>query len=174
MKTHALFALAAVALLASPLISSAQEREPNSVDRRFVQQAVNASDMEIFQARAMMGSRDPRVRSYVSMIIKDHTLANSQIGAIAASHGITFSHRTTQELNADFSNMRGPSVSPAAHGARMSNAQYMRVQVTEHQKAVKLFESEKANGGSTEFKSLAATLLPALERHLRMAQQYRP
>lgn len=174
MKSHALFALAAVALLASPLISPAQEREPNSVDRRFVQQAVNASDMEIFQARAMMDSSDPRVRNYANMIIRDHTLANSQIGAIAASHNITFSHRTTQELSTDFTKMRGPSVSPSARAARMSNAQYMRLQVTEHQKAVKLFESEKANGGSTEFKSIAASLLPALQRHLRIAQQYRP
>jgi len=174
MKRNALFALTAIAMLASPLISTAQEREVNSVDRRFVQQAVNASDMEIFEARAMVHSRDARVVRYANMIIKDHTLANSQIGALASSKAIPFSHRTTQELNEDFNKMRGPSVSPSAHTPRISNAAYMRAQVADHQKAIKLFESEKANGGSTEFKTLAANLLPALEKHLRMAQSYTP
>ena len=176
MKRFALFALLAATALCAPLASRAQQsddRQPNSVDRTFVQQAVNANDMEIFEARAMQHSSDAYVRRFAAMMLRDHTLANSQIGALASQYSIPYSHRTTKELDADFNTVKGPSKSPDARTRMMRPAQYMHGQVADHKKAIALFQGEKTKGGGTEFKVLAARMLPVLEKHLSAAEAYR-
>jgi len=176
MKRFALTALLAAATLCAPLASQAQQaddRQPNSVDRTFVQQAVNANDSEIFHARAMQHSRDAAVRRFAAMMLRDHTLANSQIGALASQYSIPYSHRTTRELDADFNTVNGPSKSPSARTRMVAPAQYMRMEVADHKKAIALFQGEKTKGGGTEFKVLAARMLPVLEKHLSSAEAYR-
>lgn len=175
MRASFFYTILAAAALLAPIGAVAQttsQREVTSVDRTFVQQAVNANDMEIFEGRAMIHSGDPYVRRFANTIIRDHTLANSQIGALAAQHGLPFSHRTIQQLNTDMTAMYGPTMSPAARTRMMRPATFMARQVRDHEKSIALFRSEMRNGGSLDFKTLAGNQLPVLEKHLRMAQSY--
>ena len=47
---------------------------------------------------------------------------------------------------------------------------YMASQVRAHRDAVSLFQKESKSGKDAELKSFAATTLPALQEHLKMAR----
>ena len=158
---NAAYAIVATTLLtlASPLLSGAQPAETNAVgpgDQKFVTQAIAAGDQEIAEGEAMKNSSDPSVAYFANRMIKDHTAANAEIGAVAKELGL-----------------KTPPLNPKAPAQAMTPAAYMQKEVQDHQQAIALFKGEMGNaGGSQQLRTAAAQAMPALQAHLQMAQQY--
>lgn len=158
-----------------------QSTAPTAADQNFVNQAIKANDQEIDQARAeLASSNDPSVRLFAQRMINDHSSANAQIAAVAkqlklhypSSHIVTDHGSGQNQLNAPQNSPGSPP--PAANqpnAAALPPRQYMQQEVKDHQQAIALFENEAKNG-QPQLRSLAADMLPELNAHLAMAQQY--
>lgn len=157
----ALIAMAALGI-AVPLQGSASAQAPsddsaNSADRRFVSEAIAGGNQEILQARSELKSTsNASVRLFAQTMIRDHTAANAQIAAVARRLGVAV-------LNWPLLQMALPGAMPAAS--------YMRNEVADHQKTIALFKAEESSG-SHQLAATAGQILPVLDSHLAMAQQF--
>lgn len=147
---------------------------PTAVDRQFVTDAIKANDKEIDQAQAELnGTSDANVRLFAQRVITDHTAANSQLAGVAKNLGIPYPQ---SHIEADQPATTNASPAPAANkpvaAQYMQPRDYMQYEVQMHQQAIGLYQGEIKNGGSQQLKSVAATVLPTVQAHLAMAQQY--
>ncbi len=158
--TKSAIAAVAAGTFAAASVAIAAAQQGSAVgpgDQTFVNQAIRSGDQEIAQAQAeLKGTTDPSVREFAQRIITDHTSANQQIGAMAKYLGLS----------------TPPLVPAAPADADMPAAAYMQQEVKDHDQAIALFKGEMANGGSSELRTAASTIVPVLETHLEMAQQY--
>ncbi|HEY3676245.1 MAG TPA: DUF4142 domain-containing protein [Candidatus Tumulicola sp.] len=158
---------AALGLLAVPVL--AQNTSPNGVDQKFINEAIQANDQEIDQARIELRSTsDASVRLFAQTMIHDHTESNAQLAGAAKALGLDASSpHIVQGMNTM------PSAAPGSGGAMaMSAHAYMTQEVTDHQNAIGLYKGEASNGSAQTLKTYAADTLPILNQHLAMAQQY--
>ena len=91
--------LAALGLLAVPVFAQDSgattptngQAGANSVDQTFVNKAIQSNDQEIDQARAQLrATRDAAIQLFANTMIRDHTLANSQLAAVARGLNLQF------------------------------------------------------------------------------------
>ena len=149
--TLALFAAASLQAIAG---AQATGTAVTGADQQFITQAIESGDQQIAQARLELnGVTDPGVRMYAQTIIRDHTDANAELSSLAQSLGLNVPSDTAKPTTAQ----------PAAA--------YMQDEVTEHQKAIALFKGEE-NNGEQDIAAIASQIVPVLEKHLAMAQQY--
>jgi putative membrane protein len=159
--------VAMLGLLAVPAF--AQNTSPTGVDQKFINEAIQANDQEIDQARVELRSTtDPAVRMFAQTMIRDHTQSNAQLAGAAKALGLDASSpHIVQGQNTQ------PATAPGTGGAMpMPARQYMTQEVTDHQNAIGLYKGEASNGSAQALKTYAADTLPTLNQHLAMAQQY--
>lgn len=121
---------------------------------------VNASEV------AQQKAQDQRVKDFAAMMIQDHTKANEELKALAASKNITLPAAPGEDHLEDIADLNSYS------GADFDK-EYMDLMVNNHQKAVNLFEDAADNAEDAELKAYAAKTLPALQKHLEHAQSIR-
>ncbi len=141
---------------------------PTSVDQEFVTQAVRGGNMEIEEAQAQLGSSDAGIRLYAQTIIRDHAAANGQIIAVAKSLNLTYPESRVQVGEG---NDMGTPPPGGSNATAMPADAYMKKEVTDHQRTIALFKGEAANG-ARQLRTVAAQILPILQSHLAMAEQY--
>jgi putative membrane protein len=93
-------------------------------------------------------------------MVQDHTAANERLLRQAETTGDAPPMEMDQEHQAMLQQLSGEEF----------DRQYMQGQVQDHQAAVQLFGSE-ANQPTGPVDALAGELLPALQQHLRMAEE---
>jgi putative membrane protein len=143
---------------------------PNEADQKFVTQAVHSNDQEIDQAVAELNAtKDANVRLFAQIMIRDHTLANGQLGAAAKGVNLQFSSSHIAQGN---DATPPPTENGSARMAAISPKAYMTQEVKDHQMNIALYQGESRNGNSDSIKTYAAQTLPILNQHLAMAQQY--
>jgi putative membrane protein len=167
---------ALLGLLALPVVAqdagTTGSHGASSPDQTFVNQAVHANDQEIDQAQAELRvTHDAGVVLFANTMIKDHTAANSQLGAVAKGLNLDVpaSHIAQNDAGDN------PTPPPAAYrsgAAPVPARTYMTNEVNDHQQAIALYEGEANNGASEQLRTYAAQTLPTLKAHLAMAQQY--
>lgn len=155
-KTALSLVLVPVFAAASTLLAFGQHtgHEITSVDRQFVAQAMQGNEQEIASAKTESTSSDPAVRSFARMVYQDHEKAAVHLEALAKQYNLRYPEAV--------------SSAPKALPAR----QYMQNEVTDHQKAIALYEDEIKHGSNTSIKQYAIATLPTLKKHLAAAQQY--
>lgn len=176
------FAVLGAALLSAPAVTASAQNagaqnapeSANTVDRQFVTQAITNSNQEMDRAQAQLKtSNDTSVKLLAQTVLRDNGAAVGQIAAVAKNLNLSYpqSHvetTTTEPQNA--------SPAPAANmpnpAAPMSPRAYMQQEIQAHQQAIALFQNEIKNGGSQQLRTMASQLLPSLQSHLTMAQQY--
>lgn len=133
-------------------------------DNEFMIMAAQSNFAEIGAAKvALSQSASDSVKSYAQMMIDDHTAAQTELGSLAQSKGVTLPDSADAEhrmLKQQLLMMQGESFDSA----------YIQSQVKDHVKAVALFQTEVSNGTDADTKALAAKLLPKLQMHLQHAQ----
>ena len=170
MKIFSALVAVGVAAISIPVFAQTAQGS-NALDQKFVTLAMQANNMEIDQARAIL-TKNPNasIRLFASTMIKDHTAASSTLGAIA--HGLNLTYPNSHVQTGSSTEAGTP---PPATGAMMSTTtarSYMQLQVKEHTEAIALFQNEARNGGSGQLRTFAADTLPTLKAHLAMANQY--
>ena len=104
------------------------------------------------------------VKKFADQMVTDHTKTSDQMKAMAQSRSVALPTAPSAKDQKDMKKMATMT------GMDFDRA-YMASQVHAHRDAVALFEKEAKSGKDAELKSFAATTLPALQGHLKMATE---
>lgn len=140
----------------------AANMENNDTD--FAVEAANSGLTEVQVGEiAQQKAVDQRVKDFAAMMVQDHTQANEELKALAASKNITLPTAPGEDHLESISSLNETS------GAEFDK-EYMGLMVDEHQKAVDLFEEAAENSEDAEIRAFASQKLPALQKHLEDAK----
>lgn len=135
------------------------------VDQTFVTMAAQGGMAEVQLATlAQSNARSPRVKTFASEMIKDHSAANDQLMKLASAKGVT----PPTDLN-DMQAQQKQMLT-SEHGAKFDR-DYMRGQVSDHQAMLQAFQDEAQNGQDADIKTFAQNTIPTIQQHLAQAQR---
>jgi putative membrane protein len=144
--------------------SSTAPQKTRNPDQKFVEEAAHGGMAEVEAGKlAQKQASNPSVKAFAEHMVTDHTKANDQLKQIAMTKGMTLPTDTDRSHKRDIEKLG------KLQGADFDR-DYMKAMVADHKKTVSLFEKEAKSGKDPELKQFAATLLPALQKHLQMAQ----
>jgi len=165
-KLASLAVLAAIAIGFSCAPIFAQSTTPSG-DRDFAATAAEANNGEIVLAKlALQKTNEPSIRMLAQRILADHTKAGAQLSSIAASEGLKLP--ASGELLPQDQQTQQNLSSMNSHPFDIA---YVNSQLSDHNAAIALFQKEAQNGSDAALKQFAASTLPTLQAHLRLAQQ---
>jgi putative membrane protein len=136
----------------------------SSADTKFAMMAAmdGMTEVELGRLAVQKGMSDA-VKQFGQRMIDDHTNANQQLMQLASTKGITL-----------------PTTLDAKHAAMVQkfqslngaefDRQYAKAMVSDHKKAVAMFQKEADKGMDADLKAFASQTLPTLQGHLSMAQ----
>lgn len=134
-------------------------------DRQFVDKASAANRAEIELAElAQQSAEDEEVKDYAATMLTDHGKAADELKKIAQELQIELSTELSPEAQRAKDELSG------LQGAAFDRA-YIDHMVKDHEKAVKLFEDEAANGENEALKQFASTTVDTLRIHLDRARE---
>jgi putative membrane protein len=132
----------------------------------FLAQAGSANEWEIESSQlALQASQNPGVRNYANMIIADHTQLGQQVASAAAAARLTPPPPTLlppQQAMLDQLRAAGTGYS--------FDQTYQQAQIQAHQQAIQLMQNYSTGGDVPALRSVAASAIPVMQRHLALAQ----
>jgi putative membrane protein len=133
-------------------------------ERKFVMEASQSGRAEVAlgQIAAERASND-EVKQFARRMVDDHSKANVEMKQMATSLGV----QLPPALPGKDARMRERLMTLS--GAEFDRA-YMKHMVEDHEKAVRMFEKQANGAKDATVKDFASKTLPALQEHLKMAQ----
>ena len=158
-------------LLATPV--AAQDGNPagmepgtdlNAADRVFAMAIAQGgmAEVKLGELAAKSGHSDP-VKKFAKQMVSDHSKANDKFADVAKKQGLEPPKGIDPEHQAMTRKLQDLT-------GRRFDTEYMKGQVSDHQKTAQLLEYEMASGQNTAVKDFASDALPTVLRHLKIAQ----
>jgi putative membrane protein len=145
--------------------SSGQSTSKTSnFDRQFVEKAAQANMAEIEMAQlALEKATSPEVKQLAQTIQQDHQKAQEKLQSVAQDQNINLPSEPSQKAKQEKQKLEAMS-------AQQFEREYVQHMVQDHKKDIKEFQqaTKQASGDVQQF---ASSTLPALQKHLQMAQQ---
>ena len=136
-------------------------------DRTFMTKAAGAGLYEVEIAKmASQKAESADVKQFAEMLVKDHTAANDELKALAASKSVEL----PKDVPADKKNKMA-MIENNRSGASFDRAFIQKVGVSDHQEDIKLFEMASRSAKDADVKAWATKTLPTLKEHLAEAQK---
>ncbi len=136
-------------------------------DKGFMKKVARASTNEVALSQlADSHAMSPDVKSFAQMMITDHTKANTDLSALAASKGIDITKAVDKGNTDDVSSLSEKT------GAEFDKA-YAKKMYSAHEDAVKLFKKEAADGKDPDVVTFANKYVDTLGMHLEHAKVLR-
>ncbi len=133
-------------------------------DSEFMVEAASGGMMEVELSNlAQQKSKDTWVKKFAAMIVRDHTKANNDLKALAASKNITLPATMGEDHQKHMDDMREKT------GADFDE-DYMDMMIRHHKDDIDMFEMEANHGNDADIKAFASTTLPVLRMHLDSVQ----
>jgi putative membrane protein len=133
-------------------------------DRDFMVKACQANLAEVEAGRlAESKATNADVKKFAQHMVEDHTAANDQLMSLAGRTNFRLPARPDDAHQKDVAKLAGMS------GAEFDR-KYMEMMVTDHQKAVALFEKWSKDAKDDDVRAWAEKTLPKLRDHLTMAR----
>jgi len=130
----------------------------------FMAEAAQASMAEVALSNlALQKSQNEAVRQFAQQMVTDHTAASQELATLASSKNVTLPAEMDSKHSGILRKLGGRS-------GNDFDRDYMKAMVSDHEKAVKLFQKEADKGTDAETKAWAAKMVPALQGHLQMAR----
>lgn len=130
-----------------------------TADSTFVMKAAIGGMTEVESSKvAQQNAQNARVKAYADMMVNDHTKANDELKAFAASRGITLPTSLPADKQKHVDDMK-------AMGGGGFDKHYVSMMVNDHKKDVAEFEKQSTSGKDEELKAWAAKTLPVLKMH---------
>ena len=149
-----------LALIAAPLVATAAYAMPGPA---FLRTAAGADNAEVNAGNlAAERGASPAVKDYGRRLASDHGAHLQKVQALADRMHVRLPAGAPPDARAEarrLERLRG----------RAFDRAFARAMVTDHQKAIALFEAQ-ARRGDRETSGLARATLPTLREHLRMAR----
>lgn len=136
----------------------------DSSDRGFIDDAAKAGHFEIETSKlALKKSGSAEVKQFAQRMIDDHTKVGQELGQLASKKGV--------EAPTEPSLMQKGKLKTLDLRDDGFDKAYADDAVSAHESAVELFEKASKDAKDADVKAFAAKNLPALQEHLKMAQQ---
>lgn len=134
-------------------------------DQDFIAKAAKGNREEVALGKLVAGkTKDPNVRQFAEMMVKDHSAAQNDLQQLAQSKNITLPEGLPDDaadLHSKLSSDTGKNL----------DKDYMSAMVDDHKKDVSEFQEQSQNAKDPDVKQFAAKTLPTLQKHLEKAQQ---
>ena len=131
----------------------------NAQDSTFVMKAAMGGMMEVEAGNvAQQNATHDRVKSFATMMVNDHSKANSELMSLVAGRGITLPTALPADMQKHMEEMR------KMKGKAFDN-HYMSMMVKDHTEDIGLFEKQANSGSDAELKAWAQKTLPVLKMH---------
>jgi putative membrane protein len=136
-----------------------------TADHKFVMFAAmgGMAEVELGRLAAAKGASED-VRQFGQRMVDDHSKANDELMSVASSKGIQ------PPAALDAKHQAAVQKLSALSGEKFDR-EYAKMMVADHKKTVSEFQKEADRGADADVKAFAASKLPALQEHLRMAQR---
>jgi putative membrane protein len=134
-------------------------------DTAFLKQAAQNGHAEVESSKlAVTKAANTQVKGFAQQMVDDHTKANQELAALAASKGVDVPKEPSVAQKAK---MKALS---AADGANFDKRYADSMGVSAHQDTIKLFQKAATGANDPDVKAFATKTLPTLQHHLQMAQ----
>ncbi|ASC06737.1 hypothetical protein BJI49_09600 [Acetobacter pasteurianus] len=142
-------------------INSAMGIAPKTDD--FIQGAVWSDIFEIQSSQQALS--EPSLKDFASKMIEDHHKTSAELKQIVSDNNMN----NTLPVDVDESSQKKLDTLHGLHGESFVR-QYREDQITAHENALSLFQRYAKNGDNPALKKWAASTVPTLEEHLRLAK----
>jgi putative membrane protein len=146
--------------------SASSSSSPSSnPDQEFVTKAAQGNSAEVELGKIVAAkSKDPNVKQFAQMMVKDHTTALNELQELAQTKNLNFN----DDLPDDAKSLQQKLSSDTG---KQLDKDYMDSMVEDHQKDVQEFTDKSQNAKDPDVKQWASKTLPTLQKHLEKAQQ---
>ena len=139
-------------------------------DADFVRALDRSNTIELDMAKYVVNqTKDPAVHQFAQHMIEDHS--TTAVKLEAATRGTNLRPAPRDDGTIPGFGARGLSILQSETGPKM-DVDFMRMQVPAHRRALGLLQWESQNGTNLGLKSFATSLMPTVQQHLQLAQQY--
>jgi putative membrane protein len=129
-------------------------------DSDFVKKAAKGNLAEIDLGRlAVRKGTSPEVKEFANRMIRDHSKANRELSALAASKGVDVPKSAPMSEDASALHLKMLS------GKSFDDA-YIKMMVDDHKEDVAAFQKESESAQDPDVKNFASKTLPTLQSHL--------
>lgn len=164
-KTVVALASAGMFFALSGPATAQQTKKPSTAGANFAENAAEAGVLEVDLGKlAVQKGASDQVKQFGMRMVDDHSKAGDELNEIAAKDNLAVPFQVNagdQSIVDRLSKLTGDAFDRA----------YLRQMVTDHEKAVALFQREASNGTNPDLKTWAMTTLPMLQDHLRQARE---
>ncbi|MDT0140071.1 DUF4142 domain-containing protein [Acidovorax sp. PRC11] len=134
-------------------------------DKSFLDDAAHNGHAEVKSSQlALQKAQNPKVRAFAQQMVDDHTKANQELAALAASKNVRVPEGPSLMQEAKLKLLNG------ADGADFDKRYMETMGLQAHRDTIKLFEKGARDARDPEVKAFAQKTLPKLKQHLEMAQ----
>ncbi|HEY3898105.1 MAG TPA: DUF4142 domain-containing protein [Chthoniobacter sp.] len=156
--------LAAVIVALAASHALADDAAVNSSDKSFIQNAYEDGLAEVKMAEMAQGkTANADVKAFAEKMTTDHSQADSELKTLADSKKVTVA--TSPTLTA-----QGKAKLLDARSGASFDKNYASDMVSDHKKAVALFEKTANEAKDPDVRAFANKILPTLREHLSMAE----
>jgi putative membrane protein len=149
----------------NPYPANVDDTNSGAASNDFMTQAAESGTAEVELSRiAQSNAQNPAVKNFDQMMIADHSKANDELRSLASKKGVTIPTALNAEHQSAMQRLQG------LKGSEF-DAEYIKIMVQDHEKAVGLFQAQAQNGNDADAKSWAAQTLPKLQEHLQKARE---
>ena len=128
-------------------------------DSTFAVKAAIGGLMEVEAGNlAQQNATNDRVKAFATMMVNDHSKANSELMSLASSRGMTLPSTLPPDKQKHMDAMRKMT-------GKAFDKHYMDMMVNDHKKTITDFEKEANGGTDNDLKGWAAKTLPTLQKH---------
>lgn len=134
-------------------------------DKDFMMKAAMAGmeEVQLGQVAMQQGSSDG-VKQFGQQMVTDHTAANEKLMQVASTKGVTLPTAPDAAAQARMTKLR------ALTGPAFDKQYIKEAGLSDHEKAVKLFQKESTSGKDPDVRGFASATLPTIQTHLSMAR----
>ncbi|HEY5030021.1 MAG TPA: DUF4142 domain-containing protein [Candidatus Angelobacter sp.] len=146
--------------------SAASSASPSTnSDQAFVTKAAQGNSAEVELGKIVAAkSKNPSVKQFAQMMVKDHTTALNELQELAQTKNLNFNDDLTDDAKALQAKLTSDT-------GKQLDKDYMDGMVEDHQKDVQDFTDQSEKAKDPDVKQWAGKTLPTLQKHLEKAQQ---
>lgn len=131
----------------------------NKDDSMFVMKAATGGLMEVEAANiALQNAASDRVKAFATMMVNDHSKANSELTALATGRNVSLPSTLPEDMQKHMEAMRKMT-------GKSFDKHYVDMMMKDHKEDLALFEKQASSGADSELKAWAAKTVPVLQVH---------
>jgi putative membrane protein len=152
-----------LALLAAGTAFAADNAKIAKADKDFFEKAAAGGMFEVEAGKLAESKGGAEVKSFGSMLVKDHSAANEELKALAQKKGVALPTALPKD--------KQKKIDKLSKEKDFDKDFVKEIGLEDHKKDISLFEKTSKNSKDADVKAFAAKTLPTLQQHRQHAEQ---